>query len=81
MGIHRSLGEGSKGKLSWDARNASVSADVIRTLDKAGVDVQVNTALYTGLLGLGEGIAAPLVCVLCVCVCMCVHVCVGGRVG
>jgi hypothetical protein len=47
--------------LCWDARAMPVSSDVVRTLDKAGIHIQVNTCLCDGTLDLGDAIAAPLV--------------------
>jgi len=37
------------------------TADEVATLDRLGCDAQVGMALYTGRLGLGEAVAAPLV--------------------
>lgn len=50
--------------VCWDAAGHPVSVDMVRTLDKAGINIQVNGSLYTGALGLGDAIAAPLVCLL-----------------
>src|SRR5213593_1519466 len=53
----RAAGEGG---ARLTAAGGITTASEIAELDRIGADAQVGMALYTGRLGLGEGVAAPL---------------------
>jgi len=57
----RAAGEGEgEGGARLTAAGGITTASEIAELDRIGVDAQVGMALYTGRLGLGEAVAAPL---------------------